>query len=79
MSVNDKYFTSPSGEVNYCNECKQPIKETEGRFHVNIDYDFYFNFRRHTGMHGYKTFCDKCFHKLFDKSWENSESIYKKS
>ena len=76
-----KYFTSPLGEVNHCNNCKEPILEKKGRYHVGVDYDFYSRLTGHRfcNLYGYKTFCTKCFDKLFGPfEFKNAESIYKK-
>jgi len=76
--MSDAYFTSPGGETNYCNECKEPILEKNGRFMVSIKFDVIINrHRTFNPLFGHKTFCTKCFHKLFDSSWKGSQSIYK--
>jgi len=74
-----EYFTNPLGDINFCNECKEPIEKSKGRYHIDIKDDCYIKNRRFSYLYGYKTFCRDCFEKLFDKSWKDSESIYKES
>ena len=75
-----KYFTSPLGEINHCNECGEPIIETNGRYHVKIDFDFYLpDGIRICNSYGYKTFCHLCFQEIFSPlNFRDAESIYKK-
>ena len=76
--MSDAYFTSPGGETNYCNECKEPILEKNGRFLVTIKSDIIFHqHRSFNPLYGYRIFCARCFHMLFDSSWDGDQSIYK--
>ena len=78
--MSDKYFTSPEGKINYCNECKKPIKKTEGRYCVEIKEDVYLvNGDRLLNYYGSQTYCDSCFERLFKQfDFKNVEPIFKK-
>jgi len=76
-----KYFTSPLRKINYCNECGDPIIETEGRYFVDIQHDVYLSdgYRLLNTNYGHKTFCKKCFKEIFGPlNFKDAESIFKK-
>jgi len=77
--TNNRFFTSPLKKINYCSECDNPIKETDGRFHVEVQSDMYIDRMRFLSALGFKTYCSNCFEKLFGyDNWKDSESIYKR-
>jgi len=59
-----EYFKSPEGKVNYCNNCEKPILKKSGRYHVEVQWDFYIDEKRTISYLGGKTFCEDCFEKL---------------
>ena len=59
---------------------EKPIIETNGRYNVEVNYDFYFDDgERLITLYGNKNFCSNCFHELFDEiGFKGAEAIYKK-
>jgi len=76
LEKKEEAFTSPFGKIQYCNQCKKPILIKGGRFHVDITFDSKNSSR--LMEFGYKTFCPKCFRKLFkEEEWEGARAIFK--
>lgn len=79
MNEKNKPFTSPIHEINYCNECGDPIMEQEGRFIIEVQWDYYIKDHRSINCFGSKNLCSSCFEKKFGfDNWKNVEPIFKK-